>query len=114
MLIYSDSLSRGIIPNTRKRLAFEKRWPGFLEDALNESEKTFRVIENCLNGRRTVWSDPFKNSRNGSQGLAQTIEIHSSLKLVVLMLRSNDFQRVHNNSAWDSAQGIVKLVQIIR
>jgi|GEM_PF-6715103 len=31
ILIYADSLSWGIIPNTRNRLAFDKRWPGVLE-----------------------------------------------------------------------------------
>jgi lysophospholipase L1-like esterase len=73
-----------------------------------------RVIENCLNGRRTTWSDPFKEGRDGSQGLAQVIEMHSPLKLVILMLGSNDFQCTHNNSAWLSAQGTAKLIQIIR
>jgi len=34
ILIYSDSLSRGIIPTTRKRLPFIKRWPGVFEKTL--------------------------------------------------------------------------------
>lgn len=114
ILIYSDSLTWGIIPNTRKRLPFEKRWPGVFENALNEAGASVRVIENCLNGRRTAWSDPFKEGRDGSQGLAQVIEMHSPLKLVILMLGSNDFQCTHNNNAWLSAQGTAKLIQIIR
>ena len=59
LLVYADSLSWGIIPNTRERLAFFERWPGVMEDALNLNHPV-RVIENCLNGRRTVWEDPFK------------------------------------------------------
>ncbi len=114
ILVYSDSLSWGIIPNTRKRLAFDKRWTGVFENALNAKEQNIRVIENCLNGRRTVWSDPYKDGRNGSQGLAQVMEINSPLKLVILMLGHNDFQSTHNNNAWMSAQGMVKLIQIIR
>ena len=99
ILIYSDSLSWGIIPNTRERLPFERRWPGVFEKSLNRSSQTdsydsVRVIENCLNGRRTVWSDPAKEGRDGSQGLAETIEMHSPLKLVILMLGTNDFQSV--------------------
>jgi lysophospholipase L1-like esterase len=114
ILIYSDSLTWGIIPNTRQRLAFEKRWPGVFEITLNAMRKNVRVIENCLNGRRTVWSDPYKEGRDGAQGLAQVIEMHSPLKLAILMLGSNDFQITHNNNAWLSAQGTAKLIQIIR
>lgn len=114
ILIYSDSLTWGIIPNSRDRLSFEKRWPGVFENSLNESGKNIRVIENCLNGRRTTWSDPFKEGRDGSQGLAQVIEMHSPLKLVILMLGSNDFQCTHNINAWLSAQGTAKLIKIIQ
>ena len=114
ILVYGDSLSWGIIPGTRERLPFEKRWPGVLEIALQKKVKGFRIIENCLNGRRTVWSDPFKLGRNGSHGLAQVIEMHSPLTLVILMLGINDFQLPHNNNSYLSAQGIGKLIGIIR
>jgi lysophospholipase L1-like esterase len=114
ILIYSDSLTWGIIPNTRNRLPFDKRWPGVCENALNQKKHKIRVIENCLNGRRTVWPDPFKNGRDGSQGLAEIVEICSPLKLVILMLGTNDFQCTHENNAWMSAQGTARLVQIVR
>lgn len=113
-LIYSDSLTWGIIPNTRNRLPFDKRWPGVFENTLKKEGKNIRIIENCLNGRRTAWPDPFKNGRDGSQGLSELIEICSPLKLVILMLGTNDFQCTHENNAWMSAQGTAKLVQIIR
>jgi len=114
ILIYSDSLTWGIIPDTRLRLPFDKRWPGVFENYLQEKGTNVRVIENCLNGRRTAWSDPFKNGRDGSQGLAELIEICSPLKLVILMLGTNDFQSTHAINAWMSAQGAAKLVQLIR
>ena len=73
------------------------------------------MIEECLNGRRTVWDDPFKPGRNGLQGLAQQIEIHSPLSLVILMLGTNDFQFCHPyNNAWAAAQGVATLVNEIR
>lgn len=114
VLIYSDSLTWGIIPDTRKRLPFDKRWPGVFENSLKGLGKDVRVIENCLNGRRTVWSDPLKSGRDGSLGLAQVIEMHSPLKLAILMLGINDFQCTHDNNAWLSAQGTAKLIQTIR
>ena len=115
ILVYSDSLTWGIIPNTRRRLPFDERWPGVLENNLNASGQRVRVIEDCLNGRRTVWEDPFKPGRNGLDGLAQRIEIHSPLSLVILMLGTNDFQFCHPfNTAWSAAQGIATLVTVIR
>lgn len=114
ILVYSDSLTWGIIPDTRNRLSFDKRWPGVFETALNAKGDRVRVIENCLNGRRTTWSDPFKDGRDGSQGLAQVIEMCSPLELVILMLGTNDFQCTHENNAWLSAQGTLVLLNIIR
>ncbi len=114
ILVYSDSLSWGLIPNTRKRLSFKKRWPGVFERTLESYNYKIRVIENCLNGRRTVWDDPFKEGRNASKDLAQAIEINSPLNVVILMLGINDFQCTHENNAWLSAQGIVKLINIVK
>lgn len=115
VLVYSDSLTWGIVPNTRNRLPFDERWPGVLEGKLNRSGSWVRVIEDCLNGRRTVWDDPFKPGRNGLKGLAQRIEIHSPLALVILMLGTNDFQFCHPyNDAWSAAQGIAALANEIR
>lgn len=114
ILVYADSLSWGIIPLTRKRLTFEARWPGVMETLLNAEGRNVRVHEDCLNGRRTVWEDPYKPGRNGLQGLAQRIEIHSPLALVILMLGTNDFQSMHPHNAWHAAQGIAALVTAIR
>ena len=115
VLVYSDSLAWGIVPDTRQRLPFEERWPGVLEQELNAKGKRVRIWEDCLNGRRTVWDDPFKPGRNGMLGLAQRIESLSPLSLVVLALGTNDFQFSHPfNNAWSSAQGIASLVGEIR
>jgi len=114
ILVYADSLTWGIIPGTRKRLGFDARWPGVLEHELNTRGMPTRVIEDCLNGRRTVWEDPFKPGRNGLAGLSQCVESHSPLALLILMLGTNDFQSMHSNSAWHSAQGIAALVAEIR
>jgi lysophospholipase L1-like esterase len=114
ILVYADSLSWGIVPNTRERLGFAARWPGVLEGELVRGGVPVRVIEDCLNGRRTVWDDPYKPGRNGLEGLEQRIEIHSPLALVVLLLGTNDFQVMHVSDAWQSAQGLAALVRAIR
>jgi lysophospholipase L1-like esterase len=115
IFVYGDSLTWGIVPNTRQRLPFNERWPGVLEKELNELGHNVRLIEDCLNGRRTVWEDPFKPGRNGLAGLAQRMETHSPLALVILMLGTNDIQFSHPyNNAWSAAQGIAVLVNEIR
>jgi len=114
ILVYADSLSWGIIPTTRKRLPFDKRWPGVMEHALLEAGARVRVIEDCLNGRRTAWDDPYKPGRNGLDGIEQRIEIHSPLALVIVMLGTNDFQSMHPHNAWHSAQGVAALIAAIR
>lgn len=115
IFVYGDSLSWGIVPNTRKRFPFDQRWPGILENKLRELGRSVRITEDCLNGRRTVWEDCFKPGRNGMTGLAQRMEVHSPLALVILMLGTNDFQFSHPyNNAWSAAQGIVALVNEIR
>lgn len=114
ILIYSDSLTWGIIPDTRQRFSFDQRWPGVLEQQLNYEQHNVRVIEDCLNGRRTVLNDPFKPGRNGLEGLQQRIEINSPLSLVVILLGNNDFQSPHCFTAAEAAQGVATLVSTIR
>jgi lysophospholipase L1-like esterase len=114
ILVYGDSLTWGIIPDTRRRLAFDARWPGVMEHDLIAAGHPVRVVEDCLNGRRTAWEDPFKPGRNGLLGLEQRIEVNSPLALVILMLGTNDFQSMHQHDAWHSSQGIAALVRAIR
>jgi len=114
LLVYGDSLSWGIIPDSRNRFRFDERWPGILELELNQQGCHSRIIEDCLNGRRTIWDDPVKAGRKGSEGLAQRIEVNSPLDLVILFLGTNDFQIMHRNRAEDSAAGIAELIKVIR
>ena len=114
ILVYGDSLTWGIVPGTRRRLLFSQRWPGVLETELVRGGMMVRVIEDCLNGRRTAWDDPFKPGRNGLVGIEQRMEVNSPLALVILMLGTNDFQSVHQHNASHSAQGIASLVRAIR
>ncbi len=114
ILVYSDSISWGIIPMSRNRFDFHQRWPGILENNLNKLGKDIRIIEDCLNGRRTMYEDPIRPGRNGLMGLSQRIEINSPLELVILMLGTNDFQANHEHTAQDAAKGMKALINEIR
>jgi lysophospholipase L1-like esterase len=114
LLVYGDSLSWGIVPLSRERLGFAQRWPGVLEAQLAGKGQPVRVLEDCLNGRRTVFDDPYKAGRNGLVGLQQKIEAQSPLSGVLLMLGSNDWQSMHPHNADHAAQGVAALVREIR
>lgn len=114
ILVYSDSISWGIIPMSRNRFAFNQRWPGILELNLRNEGKNVRVIEDCLNGRRTMYEDAIRPGRNGLIGLSQRIEINSPLSLVILMLGTNDFQANHEHTALDAKKGMRALIHEIR
>ncbi len=115
ILVYGDSLSWGIVPGTRQRLAFEARWPGVMENLLLAQGRKVRVIEDCLNGRRTVWEDPFKAGRNGIVGLGARMEVYSPLSLAIVMLGTNDFQfSTPFNNAWTAGQGVAAIVHEMR
>lgn len=114
VLVYGDSLTWGIVPGTRQRLPFDQRWPIIMEGELAAAGRRVRVIEDALNGRRTVWEDPFKAGRRGVAGLEQRIEVNSPLALVLLMLGTNDFQSMHDHNAWHAAQGVATLVRAVR
>jgi lysophospholipase L1-like esterase len=85
-----------------------------MEAALIGAGTKVRVIEDCLNGRRTVWDDPFKPGRNGLEGLEQRIEVNSPLSLVILFLGTNDFQSMHEFNAWHAGQGVGSLISAMR
>jgi len=115
VLVYADSLTWGIVPGTRERLPFAARWPGVMQDALASGiQSPVRVIEDCLNGRRTAFDDPYKPGRNALNGIQQVIEAHSPLDLLVIMLGTNDFQSMHAHNAWHSASGIAALIDAVR
>jgi lysophospholipase L1-like esterase len=114
ILVYGDSLSWGLIPDTRRRLPFEDRWPGVVERELTRAGHEVRVVEDCLNGRRTVWEDPFKAGRNGITGIQQRMEVNAPLAAVLLMLGTNDFQSMHPHTPWHSAQGVAAIVRAMR
>ena len=111
VLCYGDSMSWGIIPGTRQRHPYEKRWPGILQNLLGPE---VRVIEECLNGRTTAWDDPFRPNRNGKDMLLPLLQSHSPLDLVILFLGPNDLQNMYGVTAYESALGAGVLVDVIQ
>lgn len=111
ILCYGDSNTWGYIPGTGKRYAFASRWTTILAKHLGDN---FRVIDEGLSGRYTVWDEPYRPGRNGASLLLPILQSHQPLDLVVLMLGTNDVLHFRDNTAYDAARGAGLLVDMIQ
>jgi lysophospholipase L1-like esterase len=111
ILCYGDSNTWGYNPLTQDRLSIRERWTGVLAEQLG---KDYRVIEEGLNGRTTVWDDPIGEFRNGKAYLIPCLLSQKPVDLVVLMLGTNDLKKRFSVSAQEIAKSIAVLVEIIQ
>ncbi|MFO7928147.1 MAG: SGNH/GDSL hydrolase family protein [Candidatus Humimicrobiaceae bacterium] len=106
-----DILEENFIP-VNERYSIRERWTGILQQELGEG---YRIIEEGLNGRTTVFDDPIEgNYRNGKSYLLPCLESHAPIDLVLLMLGTNDLKLRFSVSAFDIAAGVGALVDIIK
>jgi lysophospholipase L1-like esterase len=111
VLCYGDSNTWGYDPATRNRFGPTTRWTGVLAQCLGPG---FRVIEEGLNGRTTVFDDPLSPGRNGLTYLLPCLESHCPVDLVTIMLGTNDLKQRFNHSASDIAEGAGLLADFAR
>ena len=111
ILCYGDSNTRGYIPGTGERFPREVRWPGVLRRELGDG---YEVIEEGLDGRTTVWDDPIEGYKNGRAYLIPCLESQRPIDLVVMMLGTNELKMRFSLPAYDIAEGIRVLVDIVQ
>lgn len=112
ILCFGDSNTYGLIPGTTKRYDRDTRWTGILANRLYD--KGYRIIEEGLCGRTSVFDDETRDGRNGSKVLPMLLETHAPLDQVVLMLGTNDCKTYNHASAERIGKGIEKLIGQIR
>ena len=112
ILCFGDSNTWGFRPDKPfHRYPPDIRWTGVLQQLLGDG---YAVIEEGLNGRTTVWDDPFGEYKNGKNYLIPCLESHAELDLVIIMLGTNDLKAHFNLNAADVAQGIKSLIGAVR
>jgi len=111
ILCYGDSNTWGAVPVTGERFAPSVRWTGVLAQELGAE---YRVVEEGLCGRTTVWDDPVEGRMSGKEYLVPCLESHRPIDLVVLLLGTNDLKLRFAVSAYDVAQSAGALVDIIQ
>jgi lysophospholipase L1-like esterase len=110
VLCFGDSNTWGYDPVSKVRFPGNVRWTGVLQTALGSG---FRVIEEGLNGRTTVWEDPVEGDKMGKRHLMPCLESQAPLDLVVLMLGTNDTKKRYSAPAVDIAAGVGVLLDIV-
>ena len=70
VLCFGDSNTWGYDGESRKRLPWGVRWTSLLQEKLNKEE--YRVIEEGLCGRTTVFEDPLRDGRKGTALFSHT------------------------------------------
>ena len=112
ILFFGDSNTWGFIPATDfERYSYEKRTCGWLQNLLGSG---YKIIEEALNGRMTVWDDPMNADKNGSKQLPFILDSQRPLDLVIIMLGVNDMKHYMHLTALDSAMGCSKLIDIVK
>ena len=86
-----------------------------LDQHLDDKVRTkgYRVIEEGLCGRTTVFDDPFRTERRGTEMLPAILESHRPVDTIVLMLGTNDCKSVYSATPEVIGQGIEQLLDQI-
>ena len=112
ILCFGDSNTYGLIPKTGGRYDRNTRWTGILERRLYE--KDYRIVEEGLCGRTTVFEDELREGRRGASLLPTLLESHAPLERIILMLGTNDCKTYYNASPEVIGRGIEKLLEQIK
>ncbi len=108
ILVYGDSNTWGHVPARGTRYPDDVRWPGVAAKELGED---YRIIEDSISGRTTVWDDPVCPMRCGKDNLGYSLLAHAPLDLVALSLGVNDLKFTDADGV---VRGVERLVDMIR
>ena len=87
ILCYGDSNTWGFIPGSGERYPENIRWTGICKQLLGSG---YTIIENGINGRTTIFDQPFNSYLNGLKGLGYALLSQAPIDLVVMFLGTND------------------------
>lgn len=87
VLCYGDSNTWGHIPGGKGRYPESVRWTGVCQQELGDD---FVIIEDGINGRTTIFDQPFSEYLNGIKGLGYSLLSQAPLDIIVMFLGTND------------------------
>lgn len=86
----------------------EERWTCLLQKALGED---FKVYEEGLSGRTTVFQDPLYEGLDALHYLWPCLKSHEPVSLLIIMLGTNDSKERFHANAYAISLGMRRLVQ---
>ena len=89
ILCYGDSNTWGYIPGKATRWPDNIRWPGVMAKELG---KEYRVLEDAVSGRTTIYEDPNLAKRCGLDNLGYSLIANAPIDLLIIALGSNDLK----------------------
>ena len=108
VVCFGDSNTYGYDPSTGDRFPDSVRWTCLLQDLLGDG---YKVIEEGLNGRTTVFEDPNDDWKRGVDYIKGILCTHRPVDHLVIMLGSNDMKTIFNASPEEIATGLNEIVQ---
>jgi len=111
IMCYGDSNTWGHNPDPTltqgTRYPEHVRWTGVMQDLLGPE---YRVLEEGMGGRTTVFEDPTAYGRNGYPYLEIALRTCTPLDCVIFMLGTNDLKDMFNASAHMITCGMERLL----
>ncbi|MGD0764022.1 MAG: SGNH/GDSL hydrolase family protein [Roseiarcus sp.] len=111
IVAFGDSNTWGWEPKGATRYKPDVRWTGVMQRELGPG---YRVIEEGLNGRTTVFDDPIEPDRRGADYLPPCLRSHAPLDLLIIALGCNDMKKRFSASPSDIAGGAERLILMAR
>ena len=107
VVCFGDANTYGYNPSDGERYSEEIRWTCLLQRLLGDG---FRVIEEGLNGRTTVFDDPNDDWKNGVDYIKGVLCTHRPVDYLVIMLGTNDMKTIYNASTDAISAGLNEIV----
>ena len=107
VVCFGDSNTYGHNPVNGERLPESVRWSCLLQGLLGDD---FKVIEEGLNGRTTVFDDPNDDWKNGIDYIKGILCTHRPFAYLVIMLGTTDMKTVYNASPEAISAGMNEIV----
>jgi lysophospholipase L1-like esterase len=111
IVAFGDSNTWGYDPATGTRFPQDIRWTGVMRGDLGAAHS---VIEEGLNGRTTVFTDPIDPDRRGADYLPPCLRSHAPLDVLIIALGCNDMKGRFGASPGDIAAGAERLILMAR
>ncbi|MDR1929526.1 MAG: GDSL-type esterase/lipase family protein [Treponema sp.] len=111
IVFYGDSNTWGFDAETGNRFPYERRWTTIAAEKLGGA---YNIVVEALNGRTTVFDEPFYPYRNGRFAFTMLLDSHHPIDLLAIMLGTNDTKEFLHNRPETSSWGIRSLIRLAR